>query len=617
MNPGGRWHVQALASPVLLALIALVLVTVCHLPLRHGEFVLDDHTVVENNPIVERGDAAEIFTSYWSEGGGGSDRGLYRPLPVLTFALERRLTRLPDPVMGRVINVVLHLLTSGVLLALCRRLGCSALTTAATVLLFALHPVHVEAIAGVVGRAELLAAFWGLLALWCSSYSGAWGASAAPSAGRARIAAWAAGGALFLALASKEIALAVLPLMAALELMFRPQPSPDSSDARRAWWVDRGGALAPSALALTVYLILRVNALESLRTLQQVLPAENPLVALQGTERLATALGLVGRYATLLLYPIRLSADYSGGVIPPEPGFIAVRPWFGLLLLSGGALLALRPLASGRRVPGASVGAARVGFAVLLLGLPYLIVGNLFFPVGAVLAERFLYLPSTGFCLLVGLLLHALAGADARHVAALATRWLVAALIILVVAYGTRSWSRCLDWRDDATLMRAAAFAQPRSARAHYIVGVVAVQRDEREVALAYLRRASELQTDFAAPRLELGLLLAREGAFDEARAELHEALRLVPGLARAHYGLALILRRQQRPDEAEIALRKATLRDPTHAGAWAELGNLRLELRRWDGAVAAYRRGVALGRADLQERIRLAEKLRESSATP
>ena len=58
----------------------------------------------------------------------------------------------------------------------------------------------------------------------------------------------------------------------------------------------------------------------------------------------------------------------------------------------------------------------------------------------------------------------------------------------------------------------------------------------------------------------------------------------------------------------AERALRKATLRNPRLAGAWAELGNLRMEQLRWAGAIEAYRRAIALGRTDLAERLRLAE---------
>jgi tetratricopeptide (TPR) repeat protein len=419
------------------------------------------------------------------------------------------------------------------------------------------------------------------------------------------LAAWGAGIALFLALGSKEVGLAALPLMFSLEALFRPLPGRRQAGG----WIDRAAAFAPSLLAITIYLLLRVRALETLLSPQRVLPAENPLVALDGVERLATAIGLVARYAGLLFYPIRLSADYSGSVIGVESSLFAFRPVIGVVLLALCLVLAARPLLMRVRGETPTAHSALLAFAALLFLLPYLLIGNLFFEVGAVLAERFLYLPSAGFCMLLGLLLHSLHRATHDSRRKQGPAWVVLILGILVLAYGTRTWARCLDWRDDGSLFHAATLAQPRSPRAHYLLGRVLADRGERERALQHYGLATQHDPDLGAAWFETGVLLGQQRRYRQAEAAFREALRCVPTLGRAHLNLAIAVRRQGRPHEAERSLRKALLHEPRLAGAWAELGNLRLEQRRHAEAAEAYRRAIALGRSDLEPRLRSAER--------
>jgi Tfp pilus assembly protein PilF len=100
------------------------------------------------------------------------------------------------------------------------------------------------------------------------------------------------------------------------------------------------------------------------------------------------------------------------------------------------------------------------------------------------------------------------------------------------------------------------------------------------------------------------------------AERDFREAIRLRPEYADAHLNLALTRRLAGDLEGAERSLRRALLWDPELRNAWAELGNLYLQMGRNDGAAEAYRRGIALGRRDLLVRLREAERRAASAPT-
>ena len=139
-KPPRLWTARSYS--LLTANVILVVVVVAHAPLRHSEYVQDDHLAVEQNEIVERGRLAEIFsTSYW-EGAQGNDRRLYRPAAILSYAIERKLTGVPDALVSQVGNVILHVLAALALGLVLRRLGAGGLTAGSAATLFAIHPIH-------------------------------------------------------------------------------------------------------------------------------------------------------------------------------------------------------------------------------------------------------------------------------------------------------------------------------------------------------------------------------------------------------------------------------------------------------------------------------------------
>ena len=471
-------------------------------------------------------------------------------------------------------NAALHLGVCGLLFLLARRLALGVSGAAVAALLFAVLPVHTEAIANVVGRAELLAALFGLIALL------SWGAGG-------RRGSWGAAGAVLLALGSKEVAVVVPPLLVLWDLLRR-------RGSGRAWWIERAGSLAPVGLAVVVWLVLRTVALETFLAPQTVHPVDNPLQLLDQPSRTATALGLAARAARLMVWPTGLSIDYSGGVIEPVAGLLSARALAGAAVL----LLAVAAIARGLRHPAGRGSAIAMSGALFLL--PYLVVANLLVIVGAIFAERFLYLPSAGPCLAAGI---AADVAWARARAGRARVALAAVAGIVLVAMAAAAHARSRHWRDDTSIFAETVRTQPRSPRAHAVMARMHADAGRLEEALRELDTVTTVWPAYAMAWFEKGTLLGRLGRLEEAERALRQYMRLSPTYGSAHFNLALVLRRQGRTAEAERALRKAVLHDPGLHRAWAELGHLRFEQGRYREAAEAYSRAVALGRSDLAGR--------------
>jgi XRE family aerobic/anaerobic benzoate catabolism transcriptional regulator len=334
-----------------------------------GALFYDDVMAVLKNPLVHDCDVAwNLSRPSWN--GGIRDK-LWRPTATLTFAMNHALHGLA-PFGYHLANVVLHAAVSVLVLSVLAAVPVAPRTAVAAALLFAVHPIHTEAVASVVGRAELLAAGGFLLAWWCCI-------AAMPPPGR-RGWAWTA-----------------------------PRRSPTSSRcaARRSRWRSRPCWLAdllrqesrwsafvrraPSPCrpqAVTVgFVVLPEHHRDG-----QVTPTadllDNPLVALL-VSRLLTAVAVIGLYAYRLAFPLRLSADYSFDQVPA-----VTTPFDGGFL--GGVAVLLVGIALGwwtwRRAPAVALGLAA-------LGLTFTVVSNLFFLIGTIMGERLVYLPSAGFCL--------------------------------------------------------------------------------------------------------------------------------------------------------------------------------------------------------------------------
>ncbi len=519
------------------AAVALV-AAACFVSTLGNGFTLDDLEIVVRNPLVTgpaAGDPVRIFTShYWAhlrEAGN-----LYRPLAVLSYATNHALAG-PSAWSFHAVNVALHALASLLALALGWRLGLSRAASLAAGLIFAAHPVHTEAVAGVVGRADLMAAC-AVLGGWALHLGGGgtWRGALV--------------GLTFMAgLFSKENAI-VLPALMMMGDLRRDR------GLRREAFRARLPAWAACAAGGLVWLALRHAALPDMSDPGL---SDAPLVDASIPVRALTALHVLARYAGLLIAPIRLSADYSFNQIP-----LVTSP-ADPLALAGGAALVLLAAAFLRGLRRENRG--RAGWVLaggLLVSL--LPVSNLLFPIGIVMAERLLYLPSAFFCLGIPVVWSAAltrVGERSRHEAGPARRAAAVLTAAAVLAGGARAIVRNRDWRDQLALFTATVRTSPRSASAHYNLGVALEDAGRAPEAMKEYEAALAIKPEDFRTHHNAGLLLAGAGRLEEAVPHLEIAWRIDPASPGAAASLGAVYDALGRHQDAERVLRDGLSRGP------------------------------------------------------
>ncbi len=424
-----------------LAIVACALVP--YAPALWNGFAMDDLYIVVWNPLVQsvQGMWRAFAAPYWPPDLGGQ---MYRPLPLATFALDWVIGR-GSPALFHAANLVWHAGTAVIVAALARRWVDTTAALAAG-LLFAVHPVHVEAVANVVGLGELMAAVGVCLAVYAAVV---------------RHNVWASGAALVLGLLSKENAV-VAPALIAWAWITAPAPRP----ARRqmaafgvSWLVIAGAYLAVRTLVLHPYARLHATA--------PVFLGESAFAG-----RL-TALAALSDVFRLLVIPLKLRVDYSPAERTAVQSLLDGRLLLGLACLGLWAWLLVMAWRRQRRVEAYGLGWIAIAF------LP---VSNLVFSTGVLLAERTLYLPSVGLALAAGAAL-----------ARLPPRRFRAALAAVVIACGIRSASRAPVWRDDFAVTNSILNDSPNSYRGPARMAAIYQSHRQPDRALTALRHAARI----------------------------------------------------------------------------------------------------------------------------
>ncbi len=358
-----------------------------------------------------------------------ADVEIWRPVTSLTFALNGSLNRAlglaaEHPASFHVFNVLAHALASAMTAVFALRLGLKVASAAAVGLLFAVHPIHVEAVANVVQRAEPLAVVFGLAFLMLLRSGSRW-----------------AGLPLLLALGSKESAIGFVGWAIAW----------DACSPRTA---RRGSAWISPAIALAVFFVWRAEVLDGQSGRAMIL--ENPIADGPTVERIATALRVQLLYLRLLVWPVGLSSDYSYDQIP------VVRSLFDARVIAFAAIVA------GSIAAAWALRRSRIRIAIGVVGYACLfgVASNLILPIGTIAGERLAYAPSLAFCLLAG---EGLQIAIERGHARVGTG--AAAIALLACAILTVERNRV--WSDEITLFRDQVATAPRSAKAHLNLATV------------------------------------------------------------------------------------------------------------------------------------------------
>ncbi len=481
-------------SPARAALLVLIVALGTFANSALNGFAYDDNTIILEHPVVTEGRVIDALTSsYWPKVVNGS--GLYRPVTLSSFALEWGLWN-GHPAGFHLVNLAVHALASLMVFFLILEMSATlpALVGGA---LFAAHPVHSEAVANVVGRAELYSALFVLgacLLFW---------------KGRGLSATWRPArllgiGALYmLGLGSKEMA-ATLPALLVLLALARNDGLRVADRVR----TDLPVFLLTGAL-LAAFLGVRFLILGSVAG---DVPAP-ALVGLSAGQRILTSVAVWPQYLRLLVFPFDLVAEYAPAVLFPAltwgPDVV-----LGLLVILGAAAAAIFLWPRERLV----------ALGIVWFGIAILPVTNLLIPTGVLLAERTLYLPSVGLAFVTA----GVVSWTARE-RSTSLRMLVVAAGVVCGAFMVRTALRNPSWMSTYTMLTTIAEEHPESfmavrARAQSLDNVGEYEKADR-----FYKTALELVPEEYSLLIEVARFYGRRERWAEAEPLLVHAIELLP----------------------------------------------------------------------------------------
>lgn len=520
--------------------------------LTHG-FVLDDSIVITENMFTKKGAegisgilSKDTFFGYFKVEGKAElvMGGRYRPLTLVLFALVYQFFG-ESSFVFHLLTVLLFAATCAVLyrtlLLLFRpRFGddYSSMLAWISAVLYAAHPIHVEVVANIKGCDEIATLLGSLGALYFTlkffdTRNVAWGL--------------AAGISFFLACLSKENAVTFLAVVPLALWFFRPGDLSEKGVAESqvsAGAVVRAGV--PLLAAFLVFFIIRGNVLHWPQLIGGKVPMElmnNPFLKIEGdkwvpftfSEKLATVFYTLLRYVQLLFVPHPLTHDYYPKQIElmtfGSPGALLGVAVYGFLAWY--ALSGIR-----RRDP--------VRFGILFYLLTISIVSNIVFPVGTMMGDRFVFMPSVGFCIGVSALL--------LHFFAKNLRTALGITGAIVLLFSLKTVTRNLAWSSNEKLFFADAQVSTNSAKIHNACGGVLFDRAVKETntvkqteiceeAMMHLNKAIKIYPNYKDAYMSRGGCNYILKYYDAAVDDYRHALQLASGDVKIKNALALVLR--------------------------------------------------------------------------
>jgi len=503
-----------------------------------NEFAYDDNLIVLENTGIQSLETLPqaLVEPYWP-GRYGTGLGLWRPVVTALFGAEWALFG-GNPVGFHVVNVLFHAAVTVLVVLL---LGEILPVAGAFIggLLFAVHPVHVEAVANVVGVAEILSAFF---FLWASILLLRARKRMAPGRLLAFLSLY------LLAFLTKESAITLLGVVLLLDSSKDDIGVKDLGSYLRRRWVLYGGMLAVAGVVLLGRFLVLGSFAKPYAPLGASILTEIP--------RIWTVTSTWPHIIRLLFFPLDLSVDYGPAVVPIAYGWSSVNIT-GVILVLGILALAFvawrRGVLSSERLSSRAIGWGVVWFVITISPT-----SNFFFLSGILLSERTLYLPSVGFV--------AAAAWAILRLWQTRPRLAPTILVVAVVLMCGRTWTRTPTWKNNMEVFHVLTSEHPEAGRAQWVLGD------------SYFT-AGQVREGLRAYRVAIGILgghynlmvgvsrnLIGAGHIDAAELLLTYAWEQRPEFGVAPGLLAHIYDRQERYPEAEAAARYSLERDSTDA---------------------------------------------------
>ncbi|XP_071084993.1 protein O-mannosyl-transferase TMTC4-like [Haliotis cracherodii] len=604
------------------SVIVFCLAVLCFANSLEGDFVYDDiSAITSNKDLLPESPLATLFAhDFWGKTMNNRSHKSYRPLTVMTYRWNYAWAGGLHPRGFHVVNIVLHGLVSVIFLAVfsvlmsgyqvdqesARPVFASPRAALLCAVLFAVHPIHTESVAGVVGRADLLCALTFLLSFLLYAR-----ACLSP---KCLVSYRPESFSLVSVLASvclcvvstfcKEQGITVIGVCSVFDIVIVCRLHPlrwrgfkklkNCTENGHCRLIDKQEIPHWAKGLITRHLILFVTGASLLITRLWIMGStppsfrqhENPHSFVNSSfYRMLNYNYLYAMNTWLLLNPWWLCFDWSMGCIPV------------ITSLADPRILAVIGLWTG--IGGLGFHSCRGDFtrnhrilitSLAVLGIPFLPASNLFFRVGFVIAERILYLSCAGFCMLV--VLGARQICLQFHLHSTAKKMVSAGFTVVIVTFVLRSIQRSSDWRVPMELYISGASVCPLNAKIHFNIAKLEEQ-DNPDYAIEKYRLALKLHPGYAFAMNNLAIILKERGDLSEAEKLLEEAVNVRSDFSPAWTNLGIVQAALKKNESAEASYLEAVRLENEHSNAHLNLGNLYRDTGRNEEALSAWRTAV------------------------
>lgn len=566
-----------------------------------NEYALDDGIVIQKNDYVQQGVrgipkilSTDAYESFYRQMGAKQQLsgGRYRPLSVVTFAVEQQLfgshNEAPpaDDVafVRHFMNVFFYLLSIVLLLYFLKRFifKDNQYTAFVVCLIFLIHPMHTEVVANIKSRDEILSFLFMILTF----------IAVFRYRENKKIKQLLWGGLFyFLALLSKEYAITLLILIPMLLYIVLNETL-------------RSAILAsiPFAVIAFFYLLIRYSIVGAGAKFENPDVLNNPYLYATETEKLATKIEVLLRYLKLLFYPSPLSSDYSYSTIP-FVNYSSAGVWASVvihlsLFVTAVVLFLKRNILS---------------FAITFYLLHLFMISNFIFNIGATMGERMVYHSSFGFAIALSVFITWIQGKIASENA---KKWLTLSLGCLLVFWcGTKTIKRNAAWKNDQTLFITDAQTVPNSALVNGNAGKAYIdlsekpENKEQELELIkkgiyHLEHSVRIHKKYVNGYLNLGVAYFKLKDYERAQIYWAKAKAIYPNnpLVKRNFDLLAVTYFNQgmsigakNIEKAIRLMEKAVSIDPFNAEYWYNIGGASFTIKKYDKARNAWTQTLKL----------------------
>jgi Flp pilus assembly protein TadD len=536
----------------------VILAALVYLPILGNGFVYDDHFMEKNRAIRDFSNIPSFFTThlwaFFDKGDLQNRQNLWRPLPMVSWAIAYKISG-TNPWGFHLLSLLLHALCTLLVFVAGRELLKQDAAVIAAAALFAVHPVHVDAVAWASSLADLLMTLFSLAALiayhrFRTRSSMTWGIYTL----------------LFfsLTLLTKESGVMLAPILVVFEFLWH------TKEKRHRAIAFFGGIF----LLVIVYFVLRHQIMGSLDT---------KLFDIPFGHLFNTVLMIFGQYARLLLFPLRLQAAYP---VQIYDSLLHPDVLVSIFFLALAVVFLVFTLRTRKDV-----------FWLLLIGLPLLPGINIIGFGTDLFNERYLYLPSVGFCfLLAGFFIHHLP----RLVSFFSVKQVKVALAVLLCLYTVRVIVRLPDWRDEYTYLTVTLRDAPRAYILHNNMGkyLHIKHRDLAGAEKSFLE-AEELAPGYEYAKSNLAIIYLEMGQLQKAYKYAMKALEIRPNWVSPLISAAEAAGRMGQIIRAEELLLKALSLEADNPKIHNNLGNVAFFRKQFKEAVDYWEKAKSLDPAD------------------